>query len=436
MANFSLPKSNRNSLTVLRRIINALWAAVFPNTVATTADSDDWFAFKDISEGNHKRISVTNLSTLVGGGASTWADLDKTVSDIADITDKSHTSLTDIGTNTHVEIDSHIADDTIHFTDAPTDGLPYSRKDNDWEVITLLPPVEEAWDITEGLPEDPEDGDRYVSDGTDEELGWYDGYIYEWDEDEGEWFETIPLEGFMIWLIFEMIFWVFFSGGWMEVGSGTYVPHSLATAENDFIVASGEGSFVKKTLAETKVILGAGDVTKVGTPVDNQLGIWTGDGTIEGDPNLFWTGTILGIKAGGYIETPKIINTPSTTLQINGIYFVNNYKVARAAAPTTYVEWASGILNFSGGGTGVMSWNGTTFTMPGLATFSGLGDDDTEDHVVAIDDSTGLLSKRSVASLITQQAHIVDADGSLADITTKFNTLLSQLETMGLLATS
>jgi len=28
---------------------------------------------------------------------------------------------------------------------------------------------------------------------------------------------------------------------------------------------------------------GAGDVTKVGTPVDNQVAVWTGDGTIEGD---------------------------------------------------------------------------------------------------------------------------------------------------------
>ncbi|MEA1999204.1 MAG: hypothetical protein U9N61_07780, partial [Euryarchaeota archaeon] len=35
-----------------------------------------------------------------------------------------------------------------------------------------------------------------------------------------------------------------------------------------------------------------------------------------------------------------------------------------------------------------------------------------------------------------QQAHIVDADGSLADITTKFNTLLADLEGYGLLASS
>lgn len=36
----------------------------------------------------------------------------------------------------------------------------------------------------------------------------------------------------------------------------------------------------------------------------------------------------------------------------------------------------------------------------------------------------------------TKQAHIIDADGQLADITTKFNTLLADLEGYGLLATS
>ena len=37
--------------------------------------------------------------------------------------------------------------------------------------------------------------------------------------------------------------------------STEFVEHSLATATNDFLVASGSGVFVKKTLAETKAIL-------------------------------------------------------------------------------------------------------------------------------------------------------------------------------------
>lgn len=37
-----------------------------------------------------------------------------------------------------------------------------------------------------------------------------------------------------------------------------YLTHALATAANDFLVASGSGAFVKKTLAEVKTILGLG----------------------------------------------------------------------------------------------------------------------------------------------------------------------------------
>ena len=37
-----------------------------------------------------------------------------------------------------------------------------------------------------------------------------------------------------------------------------YIKHSLATALSDFLVASGAGAFVKKTLAEVKTILGLG----------------------------------------------------------------------------------------------------------------------------------------------------------------------------------
>jgi len=39
----------------------------------------------------------------------TWAQIDKTTSDLADLTTKSHTSLTSIGTNTHAQIDNHLA---------------------------------------------------------------------------------------------------------------------------------------------------------------------------------------------------------------------------------------------------------------------------------------------------------------------------------------
>src|SRR3990167_2978567 len=46
----------------------------------------------------------------------TWAQINKTASDIADVTTKSHASLSDIGTNTHAQIDTHMASGSIHFS--------------------------------------------------------------------------------------------------------------------------------------------------------------------------------------------------------------------------------------------------------------------------------------------------------------------------------
>ena len=41
---------------------------------------------------------------------------------------------------------------------------------------------------------------------------------------------------------------------------------------------------------------GLGDVIKVGTPVDNQIGVWTGDGTIEGSTALTFNGTVFNVN--------------------------------------------------------------------------------------------------------------------------------------------
>ena len=49
------------------------------------------------------------------------------------------------------------------------------------------------------------------------------------------------------------------------------VAHSLATAINDFIVASGAGVFIKKTLAEVKTILGLGSAAYVDLDTDGTL---------------------------------------------------------------------------------------------------------------------------------------------------------------------
>jgi len=46
---------------------------------------------------------------------------------------------------------------------------------------------------------------------------------------------------------------------------------------------------------EWQTAAGGGDVSKVGTPVDNQIGVWTGDGTIEGDADFIWDSSSLSV---------------------------------------------------------------------------------------------------------------------------------------------
>ena len=54
---------------------------------------------------------------------------------------------------------------------------------------------------------------------------------------------------------------------------------------------------------------GSGNVTKVGTPVDDQIGIWTGDGTIEGHVGLTWTGTAFAADgAATFNNTGAAVN--------------------------------------------------------------------------------------------------------------------------------
>ena len=43
---------------------------------------------------------------------------------------------------------------------------------------------------------------------------------------------------------------------------------------------------------------GSGDVTKVGTPVNNQMAVWTGDGTLEGTSDFTYDGTSLNLITG------------------------------------------------------------------------------------------------------------------------------------------
>lgn len=99
---------------------------------------------------------------------------------------------------------------------------------------------------------------------------------------------------------------------WYSDGSGDVVELSLGAA-GTYLGSNGAAN------APTfSTPAGSGDVVKVGTPVDNQVGVWTGDGTIEGDAALtFDTSTNTLVVGSGIFTVDTITLTGTGTL--NGL---------------------------------------------------------------------------------------------------------------------
>jgi hypothetical protein len=74
---------------------------------------------------------------------------------------------------------------------------------------------------------------------------------------------------------------------------GAGVDTAITIAAGDVGIFLGRDSINWDVLFNGNTSPVGGDVFKVGTPVDNEIGVWTGDGTIEGDPNFTWDGSIF-----------------------------------------------------------------------------------------------------------------------------------------------
>lgn len=104
---------------------------------------------------------------------------------------------------------------------------------------------------------------------------------------------------------------------------------------------------------------GSGDVVKVGTPVNNEIGVWTGDGTLEGDTNLQWDGTDFTISGAGTagsiaLEGITILDSVSGTLTLGNVDAID------ATTETTLEAALDSLTNLVTVGTiGTGVWQGT-----------------------------------------------------------------------------
>lgn len=122
-------------------------------------------------------------------------------------------------------------------------------------------------------------------------------------------------------------------------GGGSVATDAIWDAAGDLAVGSGANTAARLPIGGEGTFLGvvggaltyatpagSGDVVKVGTPANNQVGVWTGDGTIEGDAALsFDTATdLLTIgagsitRAGAHALTITTTGTTGVTLPASG----------------------------------------------------------------------------------------------------------------------
>lgn len=166
---------------------------------------------------------------------------------------------------------------------------------------------------------------------------------------------------------------------------------------------------------------GTGDVSKVGTPVDGQIGVWTGDGTIEGDSALTFdtSDDTLVVAASGRIGfgAVDILTDAAGTTTLNAIDAIDatTEGTVEAAIDTlanlTSIQGqtvtVSGTTTVSGTNSGDVSLAGT----PDYITIS--GQTITRGQIDLATDVTGTLPDGNVSDTLTASKFV--GSGSTTD---------------------
>jgi len=197
--------------------------------------------------------------------------------------------------------------------------------------------------------------------------------------------------------------------------------------------------------------VGSGDVVKVGTPVNNEIGVWTGDGTIEGDTNLTWDGSTLDIDGAlsltGAFTVDEIAAPATPATGKVAIYAKSDgalYIKDDTGTETDLTELASlssdttpqlgGPLDFNSVGAGFVAENatGSTITKGSVVYISGFGT--THPQVALADanaDATMPCIGIAAEDISNSSSGIVATEGEITGLDTSSFTIGDELYVSG-----
>jgi hypothetical protein len=238
----------------------------YGNIVGTVCQGNDSRLSDNRTPTAHDLISsfhtITGLSTgqvlraasptSVSFGQIEWGDINKTVSSIWDITNKSHTLLTDVGINSHLSIDSHIADITKHrvINDAGITSTDiWSASKTAAAISAAISGIVEYQEavIDKDIstpPVSPVTGDRYIVKATG--TGAWSGHsnaIATWDG--STWIFVSATQGLFTYVEDEGLLYVFNGTSWLPINN-----YALASVKPGAVLSSTSGQVgVAVTLA-------------------------------------------------------------------------------------------------------------------------------------------------------------------------------------------
>jgi len=233
------------------------------------------------------------------------------------------------------------------------------------------------------------------------------------------------------------------------INVGSFAGDPSALIDGDYWTNSSTNKLRARENGVSVDVIGGGDVTKVGTPANNQLGIWTGDGTIEGDSNATWDNSSFIIKNAALRQL--VYNNGTGTLALTQTVAGDSQILDIKNEVTNVANDASiNIAVNAGGGDAYTSYSD-------VGTFSfAMGVDNSDSDIFKVTSSTSVLATPSVGTEImsfspaggwslfgvapaTQQAHIADPTGGAtidAEARTAIDGILAQLATYGIQASS